>query len=81
MGGRVVRPASERLGQGPIGGCCNRPPRRQGAGCLLPSPTPPLTRLHPAQLLPLQWVDVDEYTKAQPDRVVLEAPHHTLQVR
>lgn len=29
----------------------------------------------------LQWVDVDEYVTAQPDKVVLEAPHHTLQVR
>ena len=28
----------------------------------------------------VQWVDVEEYTSVQPDKVVLEMPNHTLQV-
>ncbi|GAB4823563.1 hypothetical protein N2152v2_010609 [Parachlorella kessleri] len=28
----------------------------------------------------VQWVDVEEYTSVQPDKVVLETPNHTLQV-
>lgn len=28
----------------------------------------------------VQWVDVDEYTSAQPDQIVVQNPNHTLQI-
>lgn len=28
----------------------------------------------------VQWVDTEEYTQANPDKIVLENPNHTLQV-
>jgi hypothetical protein len=57
---------------------CAREPRRP-PGRLLSHPGHGLTSLPPFPVL--QWVDVDEYTAAQPDQIAVLNPIHTLQAR